>query len=202
MVSSQTWSADWAGPRPPAEGQDVTCPPRRLRTPSICASVLGPILTVVGDPVPLRCVDWTLYAQMPVLEPRESASGWVAAAMSSLPTLSQAKPETFPEPLLPPSAQGNPGPGPRKPVAGATRSVWVARGLPFRAGVSAQGPLQPSPSAGSSGARALASSFFPSHDGRLCSVLSCRRVQVCGREEVHPGAGPQGAPASVHSGMQ
>lgn len=83
-----------------------------------------------------------------------------------------------------------------------THSVCVARGLPFCLGLLAQGTHQPRPSARSSVTHAFASSIFLFHDSHLCSVFPCRRVQVCGREEVYPGAGPEGAPAGFHPGMQ
>lgn len=72
---------------------------------------------------------------------------------------------------------------------------WEARGLAF---------CQRSPSSLFSLCAPCDSCIciFPLHNWYLCPVLSCRRVQVCGREEVHPGAGPEGVPASVHSGMQ
>lgn len=58
-------------PGPPPEGQSVTGPPRRLRTPSIWASVWSDSNWGLR-PSPLWCVDWTPYARRPVLEPRVS----------------------------------------------------------------------------------------------------------------------------------
>ena len=103
------------------------------------------------------------------------------------------KPSGLSEPRLPRSLDVGERPFPR----------FLPRpGLPTRIPLSGRVPAgQPPPPRQAPPApapRAAPLPCIPRPDCRLRPVPPRRRVQVRGREEVHPGAGPEGAAAGVH----